>query len=148
MKPLAARFASILFAAGLFNASFFAASVLPISTAYSVCEGLGFESGVDKRFKQAPFFYWLYTLLIVAGAAVVLIPNFPLVTMTILSQVLNGVLLPFVLFFMLRLINKKELMGKYTNTPWFNVIAWATTVIVVGLSLVMMWQSLYPGTGS
>jgi len=148
MKPLAARFASILFAAGLFNASFFAASVLPISTAYSVCEGLGFESGVDKRFKQAPFFYWLYTLLIVAGAAVVLIPNFPLVTMTILSQVLNGVLLPFVLFFMLRLINKKELMGKYTNTRWFNVIAWATTVIVVGLSLVMMWQSLHPGAGS
>ena len=148
MKPLAARFASILFAAGLFNASFFAASVLPISTAYSVCEGLGFESGVDKRFKQAPFFYWLYTLLIVAGAAVVLIPNFPLVTMTILSQVLNGVLLPFVLFFMLRLINKKELMGKHTNTRWFNVIAWGTTVIVVGLSLVMMWQSLHPGAGS
>jgi len=145
MKPLAARFASILFAAGLFNASFFAASVLPISTAYSVCEGLGFESGVDKRFKQAPFFYWLYTLLIVAGAAVVLIPNFPLVTMTILSQVLNGVLLPFVLYFMLRLINKKELMGKYTNSPWFNVIAWSTAVIVIGLSLVMMWQTLFPG---
>jgi len=148
MKPLAARFASILFAAGLFNASFFAASVLPISTAYSVCEGLGFESGVDKRFKQAPFFYWLYTLLIVAGAAVVLIPNFPLVTMTILSQVLNGVLLPFVLYFMLKLINKKELMGKHTNTRWFNVIAWTTTVIVVGLSLVMMWQSLHPGAAS
>jgi len=145
MKPLAARFASILFAAGLFNASFFAASVLPISTAYSVCEGLGFESGVDKRFKQAPFFYWLYTLLIVAGAAVVLIPNFPLVTMTILSQVLNGVLLPVVLYFMLRLINKKELMGKYTNSPWFNVIAWSTAVIVIGLSLVMMWQTLFPG---
>ena len=145
MKPLAARFASILFAAGLFNASFFAASVLPISTAYSVCEGLGFESGVDKRFTQAPFFYLLYSLLIVAGAAVVLIPNFPLVTMTILSQVLNGVLLPFVLYFMLKLINKKELMGKHTNTRWFNVIAWATTVIVVGLSLVMMWQSLFPG---
>jgi NRAMP (natural resistance-associated macrophage protein)-like metal ion transporter len=148
MKPLAARFASILFAAGLFNASFFAASVLPISTAYSVCEGLGFESGVDKRFKQAPFFYWLYTLLIVAGAAVVLIPNFPLVTMTILSQVLNGVLLPFVLFFMLRLVNKAELMGKHVNSRWFNVIAWATTVIVVGLSLVMMWQSLHPGAAS
>ena len=145
MKPLAARFASILFAAGLFNASFFAASVLPISTAYSVCEGLGFESGVDKRFRQAPFFYWLYTLLIVAGAAVVLIPNFPLVTMTILSQVLNGVLLPFVLYFMLRLINKKELMGKYTNSPWFNVIAWSTAVIVIGLSLVMMWQTIFPG---
>jgi NRAMP (natural resistance-associated macrophage protein)-like metal ion transporter len=147
MKPLAGEFAAILFAAGLFNASFFAASVLPISTAYSVCEGLGFESGVDKKFKQAPFFYWLYTLLIVAGAAVVLIPNFPLVTMTILSQVLNGVLLPFVLYFMLKLVNNKELMGKHTNTRWFNVIAWATTVIVVGLSVVMMWQTVR-GAGS
>jgi Mn2+/Fe2+ NRAMP family transporter len=142
MKPLAGDFAYILFAAGLFNASFFAASVLPISTAYSVCEGLGFESGVDKSFRQAPFFYWLYTLLIVAGAAVVLVPNFPLVQMTILSQVLNGILLPFVLYFMLRLINKKELMGKHVNTRWFNILAWATTVIVVGLSLVLMWQSV------
>ena len=121
MKPLAGEFASILFAAGLFNASFFAASVLPISTAYSVCEGLGFESGVDKKFKQAPFFYWLYTLLIVAGAAVVLIPNFPLVTMTILSQVLNGVLLPFVLYFMLKLINNKSLMGKHINLSLIHI---------------------------
>jgi NRAMP (natural resistance-associated macrophage protein)-like metal ion transporter len=148
MKPLAGEFASILFAAGLFNASFFAASVLPISTAYSVCEGLGFESGVDKRFRQAPFFYWLYTLLIVAGAAVVLIPNFPLVTMTILSQVLNGVLLPFVLYFMLKLINNKALMGKHTNTRWFNVIAWATTVIVVGLTVVMLWQQVHQMMGA
>jgi Mn2+/Fe2+ NRAMP family transporter len=143
MKPLAGEFASILFAAGLFNASFFAASVLPISTAYSVCEGLGFESGVDKSFKQAPFFYWLYTLLIVAGGAVVLIPNFPLVTMTILSQVLNGVLLPFVLYFMLKLINNKSLMGKHINSHWFNVVAWLTTVIVVGLTVVMLWQQIH-----
>jgi NRAMP (natural resistance-associated macrophage protein)-like metal ion transporter len=142
MKPLAGNFAGILFSAGLFNASFFAASVLPISTAYSVCEGLGFESGVDKSFRQAPFFYWLYTLLIAAGAAVVLIPNFPLVTMTILSQVLNGVLLPFVLYFMLKLVNNKELMGEHTNSTWFNVVAWATTIIVVGLTLVMLWQQL------
>ena len=143
MRPLAGDFAYILFAAGLFNASFFAASVLPISTAYSVCEGLGFESGVDKKFSQAPFFYWLYTLLIVAGAAVVLIPNFPLVTMTILSQVLNGVLLPFVLYFMLKLVNDKALMGKHTNSTWFNVVAWATTVIVIGLTVVMVWQQLH-----
>ncbi len=142
MKPLAGDFAGILFAAGLFNASFFAASVLPISTAYSVCEGLGFESGVDKSFRQAPFFYWLYTLLIAAGAAVVLIPNFPLVTMTILSQVLNGVLLPFVLYFMLKLINNKDLMGKHTNSRWFNAVAYATAVIVVGLTVVMLWQSV------
>jgi len=143
MKPLAGEFAAILFAAGLFNASFFAASVLPISTAYSVCEGLGFESGVDKKFGQAPFFYWLYTLLIAAGAAVVLIPNFPLVTMTILSQVLNGVLLPFVLYFMLKLVNNKALMGKHTNSRWFNVVAYATAVIVVGLTVVMVWQQLH-----
>ena len=144
MKPLAGEFAAILFAAGLFNASFFAASVLPISTAYSVCEGLGFESGVDKRFRQAPFFYWLYTLLIAAGAAVVLIPNFPYVKMIVLSQVLNGVLLPFVLYFMLKLINNKALMGKHTNTRWFNVIAWATTVIVIGLTVMMLWQQVHP----
>jgi len=143
MRPLAGDFAYILFAAGLFNASFFAASILPISTAYSVCEGLGFESGVDKKFSQAPFFYWLYTLLIVAGAAVVLLPNFPLVTMTILSQVLNGVLLPFVLYFMLKLVNDKALMGKHTNSTWFNVVAWATTVIVIGLTVVMLWQTLH-----
>ncbi len=142
MKPLAGEFAGLLFSAGLFNASFFAASVLPISTAYSVCEGLGFESGVDKSFRQAPFFYWLYTLLIVAGAAVVLIPNFPLVPMTILSQVLNGVLLPFVLYFMLRLINNKELMGKYVNSRIFNIVAWATAVIVIGLTAVMLWQQI------
>ncbi len=142
MKPLAGEFAGILFSAGLFNASFFAASVLPISTAYSVCEGLGFESGVDKGFREAPFFYWLYTLLIVAGAAVVLIPNFPLVPMTILSQVLNGVLLPFVLYFMLKLINNKALMGHYTNSRWFNIVAWLTAVIVVGLTLVMLWQQI------
>ena len=148
MKPLADRYAYILFAAGLFNASFFAASILPLSTAYTVCEGLGFESGLDRSFKQAPFFYWFYTLLIIAGAAVVLVPNFPMVTMTILSQVLNGVLLPFVLFFMLRLVNKKELMGNHTNSRWFNVVAWTTTVIVVGLSLVMMWQSLHPAVAA
>jgi NRAMP (natural resistance-associated macrophage protein)-like metal ion transporter len=142
MKPLAGEFAGILFAAGLFNASFFAASVLPISTAYSVCEGLGFESSVDKSFREAPFFYWLYTLLIVAGAAVVLIPNFPLVPMTILSQVLNGVLLPFVLYFMLKLINNKTLMGKHVNSRWFNIVAYATAVIVVGLTVVMLWQQL------
>jgi NRAMP (natural resistance-associated macrophage protein)-like metal ion transporter len=143
MKPIADRYAYILFAVGLFNASFFAASILPLSTAYTVCEGLGFESGLDRSFKQAPFFYWLYSLLIAAGAAVVLIPRFPMMKVSILSQVLNGVLLPFVLFFMLKLINKKELMGKYTNTRWFNTVAWATAVIVVGLSLVMVWQGLH-----
>jgi len=144
MKPLADRFAYILFAAGLFNASFFAASILPLSTAYSVCEGLGFESGVDKRFGQAPFFYWLYTLLIVAGAGVViLLHKEQLVPMIILSQVLNGVLLPFVLYFMLKLINNKELMGDHINSRMFNWVAYATSVIVVGLTAIMLWQQLH-----
>jgi NRAMP (natural resistance-associated macrophage protein)-like metal ion transporter len=143
MKPLAGQYAFILFAAGLFNASLFAASILPLSTAYTVCEGLGFESGLDKGFKEARFFYWLYTLLLAVGAAVVLIPNFPLVKVIIGSQVLNGVLLPVVLIFMLRLINRRELMGKYTNSWWLNVVAWTTAVVVICLSLVLMWNSLH-----
>ena len=143
MKPLAGDYAFILFAAGLFNASLFAASILPLSTAYTVCEGLGFESGLDKGFREAKFFYWLYSLLLFAGAAVVLIPNFPLVKFSILSQVLNGILLPLVLVFMLKLINKHDLMGKYTNTLWFNVIAWATAIIVTGLSLVLVWNTIH-----
>jgi NRAMP (natural resistance-associated macrophage protein)-like metal ion transporter len=143
MKPLAGQYAFILFAAGLFNASLFAASILPLSTAYTVCEGLGFESGLDRGFREAKFFYWLYSLLLFAGAAVVLIPNFPLVKFSILSQVLNGVLLPLILVFMLKLINKHELMGKYTNKRWFNVIAWTTAIIVTVLSLVLVWNTLH-----
>lgn len=139
MKPLAGEYAFILFAAGLFNASLFAASILPLSTAYTVCEGIGFESGLDKRFSEAPVFYWLYTLLIAAGAGVVLWPHFPLVKVVILSQVLNGVLLPVVMIFMLVLINKTELMGKHTNNRWFNTIAWATAIIVIGLSVSMLF---------
>jgi Mn2+/Fe2+ NRAMP family transporter len=143
MKPLAGDYAFILFAAGLFNASLFAASILPLSTAYTVCEGLGFESGLDKGFREAKFFYWFYSLLLFAGAAVVLIPNFPLVKFSILSQVLNGILLPLVLVFMLKLINKHDLMGKYTNTRWFNLIAWTTAIIVTTLSLVLVWNTLH-----
>lgn len=140
MKPLAGQYAFILFAAGLFNASLFAASILPLSTAYTVCEGMGFESGLDKSFSEAPAFYWLYTLLIAAGAGVVLWPHFPLVKVTILSQVLNGVLLPVVMIFMLILINKTELMGSHTNNRWFNVIAWGTAIIVIALSVTMMFM--------
>jgi Mn2+/Fe2+ NRAMP family transporter len=126
---------------GLFNASLFAASILPISTAYAVCEGLGFESGLDKKFSEAPFFYWLYTGLIVAGAAVILWPNLPLVKITILSQVVNGAVLPFVLIAMLLLINKRELMGRHTNSRFFNLIAWLTTVIMIVLTLMMLFGS-------
>src|SRR5437870_5528085 len=99
LRPLAGEYAYLLFALGLFNASLFAASILPISTAYAVCEGLGFESGLDKRFDEAPVFYWLYTALIVLGGGVLLVPRFPLVHVMVLTQVVNGAVLPFVLIF-------------------------------------------------
>src|SRR5271170_6872789 len=138
MKPLAGPYAFLLFAFGLFNASFFAASVLPLSTAYVVCEGLGLESGVDKKFNEAPIFYWLYTILIAGGAAVVMIPNFPLVKWSIESQALNGILLPIVIILMLLLINRKDLMGEYVNPRWFNIAAWLTAAIVIVLSVMLM----------
>jgi Mn2+/Fe2+ NRAMP family transporter len=138
LKPLAGDYAYLLFAAGLFNASLFAASILPISTSYAVCEGLGFESGLDKKFHEAPVFYWLYTALIVTGAGVLLIPGFPLIHIMVLSQVVNGIVLPFVLVFMLLLTNDRELMGEHVNSRAFNVIAWVTVVTMVGLTLAML----------
>src|ERR1700680_1486464 len=132
LRPLAGDYAYILFAMGLFNASLFAASILPLSTAYPVCEGMGLEAGVGKRFSEAPVFYWLCTILIVAGAGVILLPNIPLVKISILSQVVNGIVLPFVLVFMLLLVNKKELMGEHTNSRLYNVVAWATVIIMIG----------------
>jgi NRAMP (natural resistance-associated macrophage protein)-like metal ion transporter len=137
LKPFG-EYAFLLFSAGLFNASIFAACILPLSTAYSVCEGLGFESGVNKPMKEAPIFYSLYTLLIVVGAGVILIPKFPLVQMILLSQVLNGILLPFVLIFMVLLINKTEIMGEWTNSRMFNMVSWATVVIMIGLTLALV----------
>src|SRR5579859_1565076 len=139
LHPLAGDWAYILFALGLFNASLFAASILPLSTAYTVCEGLGFESGVGQKFSEAPAFYWLYTVLIAAGAAVVLIPGLPYIKIALFSQVVNGAVLPFVLIFMLLLINKKELMGEFVNQRTFNIIAWATTVIMIGLTVVYVY---------
>jgi Mn2+/Fe2+ NRAMP family transporter len=145
MRPLAGDYAFILFSFGLFNASLFAASILPLSTSYTVCEGLGLESGVDKRFAEAPFFYWLYTLLIVGGGVtVLLLPDAQLVNVAILSQVLNGVLLPVVIILMLLLINRKDLMGEHKNTPLWNVIAWGTSLIVIGMTMVMLW-GMIPG---
>ena len=146
LHPLAGDYAYILFALGLFNASLFAASILPLSTAYTVCEGLGFESGIGKKFGEAPVFYWLYTILIAAGAGVILTPNLPLIKISILSQVVNGIAIPFVLIFMLLLVNKKELMGKYVNSRTYNVIAWVTTLVMIALSVAYLW-TLKAGTG-
>jgi NRAMP (natural resistance-associated macrophage protein)-like metal ion transporter len=135
LEPLAGRYASWLFAFGLFNASFFAAAILPLCTAYYVCEAFGWESGVDKKYGQAKQFYWLYTSILAVGALVVLVPRLPLVPIMLVSQIVNGILLPFVLVFMLLLINKEKLMGPWRNGRFFNAVAWATTAIMIGLTL-------------
>jgi NRAMP (natural resistance-associated macrophage protein)-like metal ion transporter len=137
LKPLAGQYAFILFAVGLFNASIFAASILPLSTAYTVCEALGFESGLNKRFRQAPAFYWLYTLLLATGAVIILLPQFPLIKVAVLSQVLNGLLLPVVLIFMLLLVNKKDLMGTFRNSRVYHAMAWLLTGIIIVLIILM-----------
>jgi NRAMP (natural resistance-associated macrophage protein)-like metal ion transporter len=138
LRPLAGEYAYMLFAAGLFNASLFAASILPTSTAYAVCEGLGLESGLDKKFHEAPAFYWLYTLLIVGGSSVLLIPGIPLIHVMAVSQVVNGVVLPFVLIFMLRLTNNRELMGTHANSRVYNIVSWITVVAMIALTLGMI----------
>jgi Mn2+/Fe2+ NRAMP family transporter len=143
LAPLGGRYAAMLFAIGLANASLFSASILPLATAYYVCEGMGWESGVDKNFKTAPQFMWLYTGLIVVGALIILIPNAPLIPIMLLSQVVNGVMLPFVLIFMLLLINRKDLMGEFTNSKTFNVIAWATVAIMIVLTLLLVVTSFF-----
>lgn len=138
LAPLAGKYASIFFAIGLANASLFSASILPLATAYSICEGMGWESGVNKSFGEAPQFMWLYTILIAIGSLIVLLPNAPLISIMWISQVINGVMLPFVLIFMLFLINKTELMGDYTNSKTFNTITWVTTVIMIALTLLFV----------
>jgi NRAMP (natural resistance-associated macrophage protein)-like metal ion transporter len=142
LAPLAGRFASLLFAIGLRNAALLSAAILLLATAYNVAEGLGFESGIDKRFSEAPAFYWLYTSLIVAGALFVLVPHLPLMKVIIVSQVANGILLPFVLFFMLSLVSRGDLMGTYTNSRWANAIAWSTSGVMVALTVALVWTSI------
>ena len=141
LRPFAGKFAALLFAIGLVNASLLSAAILPLATSYNVCEGLGFESGVDRRFSQAPVFYWLYTLLIGGGASVVLIPHLPLLKFILLSQVANGILLPFVLVYMLLLVNRARLMGSYRNKRWQNWIAWSTAIVMIGLTCGLIYTS-------
>ncbi|MBI1749978.1 MAG: Nramp family divalent metal transporter [Acidobacteria bacterium] len=143
LVPLAGKWAGALFALGLLNASLFAASILPLSTAFVICEGLGFEAGVDRKWKEAPIFYWLYTGLIVVGAGFILWPQAPLVTIAVLSQVANGVLLPFVLIFILLLVNRRDLMGDQTNSRTYNALAWGTTVTMIVITLVLLYLSIF-----
>jgi NRAMP (natural resistance-associated macrophage protein)-like metal ion transporter len=134
LAPLAGRYASWLFAFGLFNASLFAAAILPLSTAYFVTESAGWESGLDKKWGEAKQFYWLFTGIVVVGAAVVLLPRLPLIRIMLVSQIVNGMLLPFVLIYMLRLANDEKLMGVHRNGRWFNVVAWTTAVVMITLT--------------
>ena len=144
LEPLAGKYCSALFAFGLLNASVFSAMILPLATAYSVCEGLGWETGVDKRLKEAPQFYFLFTALIVLGAGVIMFPQINLIAVMLFSQAANAVFLPFVLIFMLLLINDKRLMGQYRNSRFFNIIAWSTVVIVIALTLALTVTTFMP----
>ena len=141
LKPFG-DYAYLLFCAGLLNASIFAACILPLSTAYTVCEGLGFESGVNRSFREAPVFYGLVTFLIAVGAGVILLPNFPLVQMILVSQIINGMLLPVVLIFMTLLINKSGLMKEWTNSRFYNLVAWTAVAVMIGLTVALVGISV------
>src|SRR6202140_4802740 len=143
--PLAGPWAGYLFAFGLLNASVFAASILPLSTAHVICEGLGFEAGIDHKFEDARIFYGLYTVLILVGAGVVLLPHAPLWKILIFSQVGNGIWLPVVVIFILLLVNRRDLMGDYVNTLTFNIIAWVTAIFMIGLTVFLSYASLFQG---
>lgn len=144
LVPLAGAFASTLFALGILNAGIFTASILPLSTAYYVCEAGGFEAGVDNRFRDAPVFFSTYAAVIAIGAGCVLVPGVPLLSVILLSQVVSGVLLPFLLVFVLILVNNRRLMGEHVNGRAFNVIAWTTVVVVGGMTLLSVYQSVSP----
>ena len=142
LAPLAGKYCTYLFAFGLVNASLFAASILPLSTTYLICEGLGWEVGIDKKFAEAPQFYGFYSLMIFLGAGIILYPDLPLISIMYVSQVINGMVLPAVLIFMLLLINDKKLMMGYRNGPIFNTIAWVTTVVMIALTLILLAQAI------
>jgi NRAMP (natural resistance-associated macrophage protein)-like metal ion transporter len=141
LAPLAGKYCTYLFAFGLVNASLFAASILPLSTTYLICEGLGWETGIDKKFVEAPQFYGFYSLIILLGAGIILYPNLPLIPIMYFSQVINGMVLPFVLIFMLLLINDKKLMMDYTNGPVFNAIAWVTSIVMIAFTILLLIQT-------
>ena len=144
LRPLAGRYAQTLFGLGLFGASMLAAAVLPLATAYSISEALGFEKGVSRSFREAPIFLGTFTFLIAIGGAIAIVPNLPLIRVLLITQVINGLLLPIVLFAVLRLVNNRELMGRYVNGPVYNIAAWLTAFIVTILSLLFILISLFP----
>jgi Mn2+/Fe2+ NRAMP family transporter len=143
LKPFAGALASQVFAFGLFVASIFSATILPVATAFYVCEAFGFEAGIEKKWKEAPQFYWLYTAILIISAGIILIPNAPLIEITLWSQRINGILLPVILICMMLLVNNPEVMGKHTNKLLNNIIGWSTIVILVILSLILVVLSVF-----
>lgn len=143
LKPLAGALASQVFAFGLFVASVFSATILPLATSFYVCEAFGFEAGIDKKWNEAKEFYVLYTFILVISAVIILIPNAPLIQISIWSQVLNGILLPVVLVSMILLINSKKIMGTYVNNVVQNIIGWGAVIILTGLSLTLLVLPLF-----
>ena len=143
LKPFAGALASEVFAFGLFIASIFSATILPVATAFYVCEAFGFEAGIDKKWREAPQFYWLYTSIIAIGAGIILLPNAPLISISLWSQRIDGILLPVVLVCMMLIINNAEVMGKHINKKLGNIVGWGTIAILVILSLVMLATSLF-----
>jgi Mn2+/Fe2+ NRAMP family transporter len=146
LGPLAGKYASILFALGLLNASLFSAAILPLSTAYTVCEAFGWENSVSLNLREAPIFFGIYAAMIVLGAAIILLPVKSLIQAMLISQTLNGVLLPVILIAMLVLINDKRLMGKFKNGRVFNILAWATAVALIILALILIVVTFLPKT--
>lgn len=135
LKYVAGNYATILFAIGLFNASLLGAAVLPLSTAYTYSEAFGWEIGVSRRFSEAPIFYGIYTFSILLGVGVVLMPGLNLINAMVRAQVIQGILLPVILIFMLRLVNRKDVMGEYTNSPIYNIIVWAVVILLIVMTL-------------
>jgi NRAMP (natural resistance-associated macrophage protein)-like metal ion transporter len=144
LRPLAGPYAEMLFAIGLFGASMLAAGVLPLATAYSISEAFGFEKGVSSSFREAPIFQGVFTFLVVLGAAVAMMPGLSLIRILIVTQVINGVLLPVVLVVVVKLVNNRELMGTHVNGPLYNVAAWLTTIIVSLLSVMVILSTVFP----
>ena len=144
LRPVAGSYAEILFAVGLFGASMLAAGVLPLATAYSISEAFGFEKGVSSSFREAPIFIGVFTFLVALGALIATLPGLPLFRVLLVTQVINGLLLPVVLIAILRLVNNRELMGAHVNGPLYNIAAWLTTLIVSALSLLLIVVTLFP----
>jgi|Deesub1362A_J573_1020465.scaffolds.fasta_scaffold00230_54 NRAMP (natural resistance-associated macrophage protein)-like metal ion transporter len=145
LRPFAGKYATALFALSLANASLLGAIIVPLATAYYVCEAMGWEAGINKTFKEAPEFMWIYTALIVIAAILVLIPRIPLITLMILSSFLNGILLPFVLIFALALVNNRRIMGEFTNSKGYNYISWATVIVLISLTTILLLMTILPG---